>query len=151
MRDLGAYLDKIAYLCDLADGAERLIVTLTSVPDGTMLWVSPDGLRSVLGYDPEDIVGTPGPSLLASRSQTSEFDDALAVVGAGETTAGWYDAEHKTGRRVLLRVTAWRITPDVAVSLAVPEEGEPAASRRGPRAARNPADGGTARLRDAAG
>ena len=119
MHDVTASLELIAPLRDLAEGTDELIVCLTSATDGTLLWASPRGLKHILGSAPEDVVGQPGLSMLAGVRQTDKFEDDLAIVRGGSTTAARYEALHKDGRRVPVQVTGWRVSDDVAVGLAV--------------------------------
>lgn len=119
MDDLNECLNTVSTLRGIAESIDDVIMCLTSTTDGTVLWVSRPGLRSILGYVPDEVVGEVGPSMLTGASDDRRFQDALGVVRAGATATGRYEARHKRGHGVVLRVTTWQLRGDVAVGLAV--------------------------------
>lgn len=116
---IAGHLEAIRHLRELAEGTDELIVCLASAEDGALRWVSPRGLRALLGREVDDVLGKPSLAVLAGLTRGSRPEQDRARMVAGETVAATYDAQRADGSTIPLRVTGWRLDDDVVVGLAV--------------------------------
>lgn len=95
-------------------------VVLTRLQDSTILWVSP-GVESLLGYEPEELMGEPATSFL-HHEDARHATHARAKAEEGTTTSGVYRLRHRDGHYVRMRRIAWPSGDDIVVAVVVPPQ-----------------------------
>lgn len=109
----GTVLDHhaIRRLAELSVDRDDLLVSILEPDDGTVLWVSEAGLRSLVGREPQEVIGKPSHTL-GSRGDAEYWKHTRAEAATGETVQAVREYERPDGRRIRLASTIWRADGD---------------------------------------
>lgn len=101
----------IRRLADLSVDRDDLLVSVVEPTDGTILWVSERGVRSLIGREPSEVIGRATCDII-SPSERDYWSRTRAAAATGETVLAVREVERPNGRRVRLASTAWRVDGD---------------------------------------
>lgn len=101
----------IRRLAELSADRDDLLVSVVEPEDGTVLWVSERGLRSLVGREPDEVIGQPTHAL-AAQGDAEYWDQTRKEAATGETVLAVREFERPDGRRIRLASTIWRADGD---------------------------------------
>lgn len=115
----------IRRLAELSEDRDDLIVTVVEPEDGTFVWCSEPGLRTIAGRDPKELIGRSACTVMTPHDETY-WRETLDETATGQTIQLDREIERPDGRRIRLSSTAWRVEgrdgPVVALSVRHPHE-----------------------------
>lgn len=115
----------IRRLAELSADRDDLFVSVVEPDDGTILWISERGLRSIVGYEPDEVVGRSTCDVVTPEA-TDYWSRTRESAASGETVLAVREIERPNGRRIRLASTAWRVDgkagPVVALTTIDPTE-----------------------------